>query len=185
MFCRQVKGTPAGLAYSRVLKYETGHYPNARLHALPTLCMHCAVAPCLRACPTGATRREEDGTVQIDAATCIGCRACMQACPYEARQFLWALKNHWPDEAVTPFEEHSRKKFDLGTVSKCDFCQTRRAAGREPACVEACPTEARTFGDLDDPTSEVARLAARDDASQLQADLGTDPSIWYRFLPRG
>ena len=184
MSCRQTRGTPAGIVFSRVLKYETGRYPHARLHALPTLCMHCAAAPCLRACPTGATCRDQDGSVQINSDSCIGCRACMQACPYEARQFLWAVNNYWPDEAATPYEKHARKNFELGTVVKCDFCRARRAESREPGCVEACPTGARAFGDLDNPVSEVARLAGQDDASQMQADLGTDPSVWYRFLPK-
>ena len=184
MSCRQTKGTPADVVYSRVLKYETGRYPHARLHALPISCMHCGAAPCLRACPTGATRREQDGSVQIKPDACIGCRACLQACPYEARQFLWTFKNHWPDEAATPYENYARKKFDIGTVVKCDFCQVRRAEARQPGCVEACPTGARVFGDLDDPGTEAARLARQDDASQMQAEFGADPSVWYRFLPK-
>ncbi len=182
--CRQSNGMPAGVHFSKVLKYETGRYPHSRLHALPTLCMHCAIAPCLRACPTGATNRKPDGTVTVDSALCIGCRACMQACPYEARQFLWEFKNYWTDEKATPYEEASRKQYDLGTVIKCDFCQKRRAEGRAPACVEVCPTGARVFGDLEDPSSEVALLAAKDDAAQLQAELGTEPSVWYRCLPK-
>ncbi len=182
--CRQANGTPAGVYFSRVLKYETGRYPTSRLHALPVLCMHCAVAPCLRACPTGATCREKDGTVVVDNALCIGCRACMQACPYDARQFIWEFKNYWPDEKATPYEEYSRKDYEKGTVIKCDFCRKRRAEGREPGCVEACPAGARIFGDLDDPASELARLVSQDDVSRLQAELETEPSVWYRCLPK-
>lgn len=182
--CRQTKGTPSGVHYSRVMKYETGRFPHSKLHALPTLCMHCAVAPCLRACPTGATYRAEDGTVLVDREICIGCRACMQGCPYEARSFLWKIGNYWPDEDVTPFERHAREKMEDGTVVKCDFCQARQKEKRLPGCVEACPTGARVFGDLDDPDSEVARLVASGVASQMQAELGTDPSVWYLYLPK-
>jgi len=182
--CRQTKGTPSGVHFSRVIKYETGRYPHSKLHPLPTLCMHCAVAPCLRACPTRATYRQDDGTVMIDSSICIGCRACMQACPYEARQFLWAFKNYWHDEKPTPYEEFSRKKYEVGTVAKCDFCQARQTEGRMPGCVEACPTGARTFGDLTDPVSEVSMLISQGDASQLQYELGTEPSVWYRHLPK-
>ena len=181
--CRQTKATPAGVHYSRVLKYETGRFPRSRLHTLPVLCMHCSAAPCLRVCPTGATYRKDDGTILINSEVCIGCRACMQACPYEARQFLWAFRNHWPDRQPTPFDEHARKNFDVGTVIKCDFCQSRQREGREPGCVEACPTGARVFGDLDDPASEVSRLIRQGEAEQLRAELGTDPSVWYLHLP--
>lgn len=182
--CRQSNGTPSGVHFSKVIKYETGRFPNSRLHALPTLCMHCAVAPCLRACPTGATMRKEDGTVVVDNSICIGCRACMQACPYEARQFIWEFKDYWPDEGPTPFEKLERESYEVGTVVKCDFCQSRQAEGRQPACVEACPTKARIFGDLDDPKSEAGKLAASDDAVQLQAELGTKPAVYYKHLPR-
>ena len=145
--------------------------------------MHCAAAPCLRVCPTGATRREADGAVTIDADACIGCRACMQACPYEARRFLWAFRNYWPDEEPTPYETLARKKFEPGTVAKCDFCRARRAQGRVPGCVEACPTAARVFGDTEDQCSEISRLLSSNDVARLRPELGTEPAVWYRCLP--
>jgi len=85
--CKQAHSTPPGVFWNRVYTQEVGEYPHARLVFQPTLCMHCENAPCVRACPTGASHKLEDGTVVVDQEKCIGCRACMIACPYEARYF--------------------------------------------------------------------------------------------------
>src|SRR5689334_19688210 len=85
--CKQENGTPAGTYWSKVVQYEEGRYPNARLRFLPVLCMHCANAPCLDACPSGATYRHPGGPVLVNHDTCLGCRYCIMACPYEARSY--------------------------------------------------------------------------------------------------
>lgn len=135
----------------------TGTFPELGLQFRPGNCMHCANPPCLRVCPTGATYQREDGLVEIDQARCIGCRYCILACPYNARYF---------DEAK-------------GVTDKCTACQHRLEAGEEPACVHACMTDARLFGDLNDPRSEVSRVLATRDSRVLAPEAGTEPGFHY------
>jgi len=177
--CRAEHGTPAGVSYNKVKKYEVGRYPTAKMKFLPILCMHCQDPACLKVCPTGATYRREDGIVLIDHDKCIGCRACVVACPYESRQFLWDIRNYYPGHVSTPYEVLKHKDFEKGTVVKCDFCLQRLEEGQLPACVVACPAQARYFGDLDDPESEVSRLVADYRGTPFREELGTQPSVYY------
>ena len=103
----------------------------------------------------------------------------MVACPYESRQFLWEIKTYFLGSLPTPYEKIKQKGFEKGTVVKCNFCLHRLEKGRLPACVETCPSEARTFGDLDDPESEVSRLIVRYRGMPFRAELGTEPSVYY------
>lgn len=135
-------GRHAGHEYYRitVLEYERGHYPATRRVFAPILCMHCEVAPCIDACPVpGAIYRRADGIVVISQHKCDGCKRCLEICPYCALYF---------DE-------------ERCVVDKCDFCAGRIDRGLEPACVSTCMGRAMFFGDLDDPDSEVYRLARK------------------------
>ncbi len=176
--CKLENATPPGVFWTRVLEIETGKYPLAKRSFVPMLCNHCQDPPCLRACPSGATTQREDGVVLVDADLCIGCKACMEACPYEARFFLDEIRPYYP-AGFTPFEEVGYKRHQKGTVTKCSFCHERLERGLLPACVETCPAVARTFGDLNDPDSEVSRLIRKRHASQLRPELGTSPSVYY------
>ncbi|MBA4369180.1 MAG: molybdopterin oxidoreductase [Desulfobacterium sp.] len=142
-------------------------------------CFHCENAPCIRACPTKATWKEPDGIVVVDYDWCIGCRYCMAACPYYGRRFNWSASQ-------VPYNEITKKQHYLGnrirpkgTMEKCTFCVQRTRAGKLPACVEACPTGARIFGNLLDPDSEIRFVLKHKKVFRLKEDLATDPKFWY------
>jgi len=142
-------------------------------------CFHCENAPCIKACPTKATWKEEDGIVVVDYDWCIGCRYCMAACPYWGRRFNW----HDPE---IPKEEINTQQHYLGNrirkrgqVEKCTFCVQRSREGKLPACAEACPTGARVFGNLLDPDSEIRYVLKTKKVFRMKEDLGTDPKFWY------
>jgi len=177
--CRAKNGTPAGIHYHRVEKYEVGRYPSARMEFRPIPCMHCQEPACLEVCPTGATHKRGDGLVLIDQEKCIGCRYCVLACPYDVRQSLTRIENYFEHDLVTPYEAQKRQDFDKGTAVKCTFCVDRLEEGLMPACVDTCPTLARTFGNLDDPTSEVSILIVGNRGTVLREELGTKPSVYY------
>lgn len=146
---------------------------------LPVQCQHCERPDCAAACPTDAITRRADGIVVIDEAACIGCGYCTVACPYDAislndgpPRFPSGLEAGHGSAAVAPRSS--------GVAEKCTFCVHRVDVGVEPACVEACPTQVLFFGDLDDPTSEVAKRSETHDAHQLKADLGLAPRVRYR-----
>jgi len=178
LVCKAENATPPGVLWLRVLKREVGKYPQVRRFAIPLQCNHCAEPPCLDVCPTGATFKRANGIVDIDPDKCVGCRYCMMACPYQAR-FFHARERTYFAEGPTPFEQVGYRRHQVGVVSKCNFCLPRVERGLEPACVANCMTRARTFGDLDDPASEVSKLLRDRGGTQLYPELGTDPSIYY------
>lgn len=156
--CKAEFDVPLGVTRSWVEYVEKGDFPNVSVNFLPRLCNQCRHPICVDVCPTGATyKRDEDGVVVIDPEICIGCKYCIQACPYNAR-----FMNH-----VT------------GAADKCDFCQHRVSQGLVPACVEACIGNARIFGDLNDPDSEIARMAFSNPTTVLRAEQGTEPNVLY------
>lgn len=155
--CKAEFDVPLGVFRDTVLYTETGEYPNATRHFIPVLCNHCEDAPCLDACPTDAITRLPDGEVVIDEGDCNLNRFCMAACPYGAIY-------EDPDKQL---------------AQKCTFCEHRTADGRQPACVDACPTGCRVFGDLDDPDSEIAQRAAANEISVWKPEAGTDPRVFY------
>jgi len=142
-------------------------------------CFHCEKAPCVKACPTQATYREPDGIVVVDYDWCIGCRYCIAACPYYGRRFNW-------NEPYVPVKEMTKKQHYLGNrmrtrgqMEKCTFCVQRSREGRLPACVEACPTGARVFGNLLDPKSEIRYVLKNKKVFRFKEELGTDAKYWY------
>ena len=145
-------------------------------HSLPVMCQHCENPPCVDVCPTGASMQRADGVVLVNRHTCIGCRNCMLACPYKARSFV--------HEDVTGQKPHMPR--GKGTVESCTLCVHRIDKGGTPACVEACSTKARKgaiiFGDLNDPTSDIAKELSKHVTTRLRADLGLEPGVHYRGI---
>ena len=157
----------------RVLKVRDPR--SGAAFSLPMMCQHCADAPCVDVCPTGASFRRTDGIVLVDKHTCIGCLYCMLACPYNARSFV-----HEPVEDQKPHAPRGK-----GTVESCTLCVHRVDEGRVPACVEACHATgggAMLFGDLNDPSSAIARRVATYRTTRIRADLGTDPGVFYEGI---
>lgn len=179
IFCKAENATPPGIQWSRVILYETGHYPAVRKMALPVLCMHCADPICVAVCPTGASVKRPDGIVTVDSAKCVGCEACVIACPYSARNFYAKERQYFPGQGLVSYEKAGYRRHPTGVVEKCDFCLPRIEKGLEPACVASCMTGARRFGDLADPYSEVSQLIKSRGGFQLHPELGTDPSVYY------
>ncbi len=194
--CKAENCTPPGITWARLELLEIGDYPNVHRIPMPVLCMHCREPECERVCPTGATYKRADGIVKINDDLCIGCKSCMVACPYGARYMYEEEKTYFPGH-LTPYEREGYKRHKVGTVSKCDFCAhkideglaqgLRPGVDREatPACVTNCWANARIFGDLEDPNSEVAKLVASGQAVQLKPEQGTSPQVYYLAPGRG
>lgn len=155
--CKAEFDVPLGVFRDTVIYVEDGSYPAAARHFIPVLCNHCEDAPCLNACPTAAITRLPGGEVVIDEGDCNLNRFCMSACPYGAIY-------------VDPEKD---------VAQKCTFCAHRTADGLPPACVQACPTHCRIFGDLDDPDSEISRKAAANPTTVWKPDAGTAPRVLY------
>jgi len=155
--CKSENDVPLGVQRTWVKSVETGVYPNVRRSFQVTRCNHCANPPCARICPVSAMYQREDGIVEFDPDQCIGCKACLQACPYDAIY-------------IDP---------DSGTAAKCHFCAHRIDLGLEPACVVVCPEHAIQAGDLDDPNSEIARTVAGNKVTVRRPEQGTAPKLYY------
>ena len=143
--------------------------------SLPVLCQHCETPPCVDVCPTGASFKREDGIVLVNKHTCIGCRYCMMACPYKARSFV--------HEPITDSRSYSPR--GKGTVESCTFCVHRIDNGMEPACVVACHKDgkgAMTFGNLNDPDSQISKLLNQLGGQKIRADLGLNTGVNYHGL---
>jgi Fe-S-cluster-containing dehydrogenase component len=153
-------------------------------------CLHCQVAPCVEVCPVKATYVREDGLVIMDYDRCIGCRYCEVACPYDARKFGWEARtdeNPYIPTWGTPEVERRPR----GVIEKCTFCIQRIDRGLEaglmpgedreatPACVNICPVEARIFGNLNDPDSNISHVLENNAIFRLREELGTEPSVYY------
>ena len=176
--CKSEHCTPPEVFWGRVLEKEEGKFPSAKRTFLPVLCNHCKDPACLDACPTGATSQRADGIVLVDYNACMGCRACIAACPYTTRTFTKEVRQYYPAE-LTPFEKVGYQEFQGGVVTKCTFCVERVESGLEPACVQTCLTNARYFGDLDDPKSKVSQLIRERYSFTLLPEAGTNPSVYY------
>jgi Fe-S-cluster-containing dehydrogenase component len=164
---RPYAANPTGTFFNRVQTYEAGAFPATETIHFPKSCLHCEDPPCVPVCPTGASyKRKEDGIVLVDYDKCIGCKYCAWACPYGAREL---------DE-------------ERQVMTKCTLCVDRiydeqlPKEDRKPACVKACPTGARLFGDVKDPDSEVSRAIRERGGYQLMPEWETQPANQY--LPR-
>jgi phenylacetyl-CoA:acceptor oxidoreductase subunit 1 len=192
--CRIEHFLPLGMTWPRLIAWETD-VPGEELTTIPVRCNQCKEAPCVEVCPAEATKKREDGIVYVDNNICVGCRYCIIACPYQNRTFFSRDKDpgYFPGYERTRFEKAGRKIYPhtVGTTQKCNFCMERIDAGlakglvpgkdREatPACVNTCQARALTFGDLDDPESEVSKLIKARDGFRLHPEYGTEPSVYY------
>ncbi len=148
---------------------------------MPVQCQQCDNAPCVSVCPVEATWKEADGIVVVDYDWCIGCRYCEAACPYHARRFNWQAPEV-PAKEINPDQGYlSNRLRPQGVMEKCHFCLHRTRKGKLPACLEACPTGARVFGNLLDPDSEIRWVLANKRVFVLKEELGTKPSFFYFF----
>ena len=158
-----------------IRKIDLKELKTGRALSLPMMCQHCAHPPCVDVCPTGASFKRADGIVLVDRHTCIGCRYCMMACPYQARSFV-----HEPVTGQKP--EVPRGK---GCVESCTLCVHRIDRDQIPACVEACAAtghKAILFGNLNDPASEISQQIARFATTALRPDLRLGPGVRYQGL---
>jgi len=155
--CKVEHEIPIGVNRCWVKSVEKGTFPNTQRFFFPVLCNQCDEAPCVRICPTSALYKRRDGIVDLNGGACIGCRACMVACPYD--QLFIDPNTH--------------------TAEKCNFCANRVENQLLPACVSVCPTECRIFGDMEDTSSEVYRIVHGAGTSVRKPEKGTLPHVYY------
>ena len=155
--CKSEHQVPVGVNRTWVKQVEKGEFPNSRRLFSVMRCNHCTDAPCVEICPTEALFVREDGIVDFDKDRCIGCKSCMQACPYDALY-------------IDP---------QTNTAAKCNYCAHRIDVGLEPACVNVCPEHAIISGDMDDANSEISQLLARQQVKVRKAEKGTSPNLFY------
>jgi len=155
--CKEEHNVPVGVFRTWVKYIEKGEFPDTSRHFGVMRCNHCDDAPCIEICPTRALFRRDDGIVDFDNSRCIGCKSCMQACPYDA---LYIDPN-------------------TNTAAKCNFCAHRIELNLEPACVIVCPTRAIIAGDLDDPRSPISRIVATGKVATRKPQKGTKPKLFY------
>ncbi len=156
--CKTENDVPEGFDRDWIVYETKGKYPDLNMEIRTERCNHCDNPPCVYSCPTGASHISDFGNlVQVDYDKCTGCKACVASCPYDAR-------------FIHP---------EYGVVNKCTMCDHRIKEGKEPACVEVCPTRCMYFGDPDDPESEVNQLLKSRKYHSLIPEAGTKPRIYY------
>jgi len=155
--CKAEHDVPIGVYRTWVKYVEKGEFPNSRRYFLVNRCNHCDNAPCVTICPTKALFKREDGIVDFDSSRCIGCKSCMQACPYDALY-------------IDPYSH---------TAAKCNYCAHRTEIGLEPACVIVCPERAIIAGDMNNPASEIASIIAHEPVRVRKPEQGTRPKVFY------
>ncbi len=175
-----------------MLEIVEGEFPDVEVHYIPRPCFHCEHPPCTKVCPVRATYKNQEGLVAQIYHRCIGCRYCMVACPYTVKSFNWY--EPWRPEAFSQCFNPDVSRREKGVVEKCSFCSQRLLKARDqarfedrelkeidyqPACVEACPTSAIVFGDLENEKHAVYQLKKSNRAFKMQEDLGTEPKVIY------
>lgn len=196
--CMRENNIPAGhpeMSYIHVLEMENGTLdlyegdpqfqrdlvPGEGKYYLPMSCQQCRKSPCTKACPVQATWTEPDGIRVIDYNWCVGCRYCLAACPYEARRFNWVKPVLAPEEINPQMGYLSNRIRPRGVAEKCHFCLHRTREGKNPACLEVCPSGARVFGNLLDPNDRINYILKEKRVYILKAELGTLPRFYYFF----
>ncbi len=191
--CKLFHGLGPDIVRVKVIEQEEGEFPHVERMFIPLRCMHCDDPECLKACPTGATKKRTDGIVIVDQDECMGCRYCAVVCPYQARTFIAVDRRYFPGNGNL-WEAKRYTEHQTGTMQKCDFCYKRIDEGisrglepgiapeATPMCVISCIGKALYFGDLNDPESKVSRLIKQRNGFRLKEELGTEPSVY--FLPR-
>jgi Fe-S-cluster-containing dehydrogenase component len=154
--CNLENDVPEGFCRDWIVEEVRGEFPKLSMEIRSERCNHCENSPCVDACPTGASHVNEGGVVLVSHNKCTGCKACIAACPYDARY-------------VHP----------KGYVDKCTFCLHRVSEGKDPACVEVCPTFCLTFGDLSDPDSEVSKLLKARKYKVNHPETGCEPNVYF------
>ena len=155
--CKSEHDVAVGVNRTYVKQVEKGEFPDTRRIFSVMRCNHCTDAPCVEICPTEALFTREDGIIDFDNNRCIGCKSCMQACPYDALY-------------IDP---------DTHTAAKCNYCAHRVDVGREPACVTVCPEHAIIAGDMENPKTEISQLLARQQVKVRKPEKGTNPNLFY------
>jgi molybdopterin-containing oxidoreductase family iron-sulfur binding subunit len=205
--CKNENNIQEDVAWADRSTRTLGEFPNVRYEWFPTLCNHCDRAPCVKVCPTKAMHKADGGITTHDPGKCIGCRYCMLACPYGVIKYNWKRTHKfWRDdkhliEGATPSSEEVAQKVGgnvipyynadrelfrpgsglryKGVVEKCTFCDHRVKRGELPYCIEACPANARIFGDLNDPNSDVSKVLGKYRSWRFKEELGTEPKVFY------
>ncbi len=202
--CKNENNVPVDMHWSNHIIETSGQFPNVHYKYIPTLCNHCENAPCVKACPTQAMHKADNGLTLHDPDLCIGCKACQLACPYGAIYFNEKRPHQEYEEEVALIEgctasgaeitEKVRKPLPYynkeransydgirpkGVIEKCTLCDHRLAQGKQPWCVESCPASARTVGDINDPKSKVSKLLAKYAPKVLNGEKGTGPHVFY------
>lgn len=158
--CRETNQVPEGVSRLEIIRSEPyGDFPDVKYEFFRHSCQHCTNAPCVSVCPTGASYIDAStGIVDVNKNLCVGCQYCIAVCPYRVRFIHPVYKS----------------------ADKCNFCRdTNLAKGKQPACVEACPTKALTFGDANDPQSAISLKLKETQTYRTKVELGTDPNLYH------
>ncbi len=181
--CIQGHFVPEPMQWIEVYEREL---PGGGTQFVPTPCQQCQNPPCVNVCPVGATFSTPEGVVLVDQMRCIGCRICMEACPYDRRFFNWGNPPQPPEALFMEYDPEHQSPAIRGTVMKCDFCPHLARSGRLPYCVQACPNRAIYYGDLEEDLAtngteivKLSRFLSENNTFRLKEHLGTEPRVYY------